>query len=331
MMDVVITIGMPIKNRIFCMDKVLASMSSQTYPKNKIKIIFIDDQSTNGTYEGLLQWKEQHKEEYLSIQIMRADSKGYISTLRNLCISNMEGDIILFWDSDVVAPDDDALGRMIQRLVDSNAVAIGFPCYREPPSLYEKILQSRTELGGLGFTAIKRSAFDKVGLFNEKLRVNEDTEFYSRVKLKALKVIFDTQSPCIHLKPETPLHSSMKNSVLEYFGRLKWCFSYVPFVYNECIKAGSKLHLLRILYYFALPPIFLLWIINLLNPIFPITITSISLIVYLLLNLSHHIWNAKRNRLFGIVAFVYHVPCGIAISYGYIVRLIKRLFREVAG
>jgi glycosyltransferase involved in cell wall biosynthesis len=329
-MNVVITIGMPIKNRIFCMDKVLASMSSQTYPKNKIKIIFIDDQSTNGTYEGLLQWREQHKEEYLSIQIMRADSKGYISTLRNLCVSNMEGDLILFWDSDVVAPDDDALGRMIQRLVDSNAVAIGFPCYREPPSLYEKILQSRTELGGLGFTAIKRSAFDKVGLFNEKLRVNEDTEFYSRVKLKGLKVIFDTQSPCIHLKPETPLHSSMKNGVLEYLRRVKYCFSYVPLVYGECLRAGSKPHLLRILYYFALPPIIMLWIFDLLYPIFPVTLASLFLIAYILLNLSHHILKAKKNRLFGIVAFIYHIPCGMAISYGYLVILVKRLFSGVA-
>lgn len=325
----IITIGMPIKDRIFCIDKTLASISSQTYPKNKIKIVFIDDQSNDGTYERLLQWKEQHEKEYLGIQILRAESKGYISTLRNLCVSNMKGDIIFFWDSDTIAPDDNALSRMVQQLVGSDAVVVGFPGYCERPSVYEKILRAGTELGGLGFTAIKKLAFDKVGLFNEKLRVNEDTEFFSRVKVNGLKVIFDTRSPCTHLKPEIPSHSSMKNGVLEYLRRVKYCFSYVPLVYGECLRAGSKPHLLRILYYFALPPIIMLWILDLLYPIFPVTLASLFLIAYILLNLSYHIWRAKRNRLFGIVAFAYHVPCGIAISYGYFVKLIGEVYGDV--
>jgi glycosyltransferase involved in cell wall biosynthesis len=327
MMDLVMTIGMPIKNRIFCIDKVLASISSQTYPKNKIKMVFIDDQSTDGTYERLLQWKEQHKEEYLDIQILRAESKGYISILRNLCISNMEGDLMLFWDSDVVAPDDDALSRMIQKLADSNAVVIGFPCYRKPPCLYEKILQARTELGGLGFTAIKKLVFDKVGLFNEKLRVNEDTEFFSRVKLNGLKIVFDALTPCTHLRPETLLQSGIKNGILNYARRLKWCFSHDSFVYIQCLKAGSKPYLLRILYYLALPPIIILWIFNLLNPILSVELASLFLITYLLLNLSYHVWKAKSNRLLGVVAFAYHTPCGIAISYGCLVKLFKSFFR----
>lgn len=146
---------MPIKNRIFCIDQVLVSIASQTYPKNKIKLVFIDE-STDGTYEKLLQWKEEHKEEYLDIQILRINSKGYISSLRNICVSNMEGDIIFFWDSDVLAPDNTALSRVIQKLVSSNDVAVaGFHYERKTPSLYEKILRVRTELGGLGFTAIK--------------------------------------------------------------------------------------------------------------------------------------------------------------------------------
>lgn len=325
-MVAIITIGMPIKDRIFCIDKVLASISSQTYPKNKINIVFIDDQSNDGTYEKLLKWKEQHKEEYLNIQIMRAESKGYISTLRDLCVSNMEGDILFFWDSDVVAPDDDALSRMIQQLADSDIVAVGFPCYRERLCLYEKILQAGTELGGLGFTAIKKLAFDKVGLFNEKLRVNEDTEIFSRMKLKGLKIVSDTQTPCTHLRPKTLVQSSIKNSILNYARRLKWCFSYNSFLYIQCLKAGSKLYLLKILYYLALPPIIILWIFNLLNPILPIALTSLFLIAYLLLNLSYHIWKAKRNRLFGIVAFAYHTPYGIAISYGCLVKLLKGFF-----
>lgn len=331
MANAIITIGMPIKNRIFCIDRVLTSISSQTYPKNKIKMVFIDDESTDGTYEKLFQWKEQRKEEYLDIQIQRVNSNGYISTLRNLCVSNMEGDIIFFWDSDILAPDNDALSRVIQKLVSSDDVAVvGFHCERESPSLYEKILRTGTELGGLGFTAIKRSAFDKVGLFNEKFRVNEDEEFSSRVKLKGFKIIFDASTPCLHLRPETQPRYGIKRGVLEYLTRLKFYFSYGSFVCSECIRQGSKLHLLRILYYFALPPIFLFWVLNFFNPVFPVTLISIFFAVYLILNLLYHIRKTRGNRLFGIVAFAYHIPCGIAISYGYIARLIKS-FRVVSN
>jgi glycosyltransferase involved in cell wall biosynthesis len=323
MANAIITIGMPIKNRIFCIDRVLTSVSSQTYPKNKIKLVFIDE-STDGTYEKLLRWKKQREEGYLGIQVLRVNSKGYISTLRNLCVSNMEGDIIFFWDSDVLAPDNDALSRVIQKLVSSDDVAVvGFHYERESPCLYEKILRTGTELGGLGFTAIKRSAFDKVGLFNEKLRVNEDTEFFCRVKLKGFKIVFDSSTPCLHLRPETQPRYGIKRGVLEYLNRLKFYFSYGSLVCSECIKQGSKLDLLRTLYYLALPPFFLFWVFNFLKPIFSVAFTSIFFAAYLSLSLFYHIWKTRGNRLFGIVAFAYYIPCGIAVSYGYIARLIK--------
>lgn len=326
--DPIVTIGMPIKNRIFCIDRVLTSIASQTYPKNKIKLIFIDE-SADGTYEKLLQWKEQHKEEYLGIQILRTESKGYISTLRNLCVSNMEGNVIFFWDSDVLAPDNDALNRVIQKVVSSNEVAVaGFHYEREIPSLYEKILRARTELGGLGFTAIKKSAFDKVGLFNEKLRVNEDQEFFTRIKLNGFKIIFDANTPCLHLKNGIQQSQSLKHGISEYLSQLKFYFSYGSLVCSECIKHGSKLDLLRILYYFALPLIFLLWIFNILKLVLSVTLTSVFFAFYLSISLFYHVWKTKGNRFLGIVAFAYYIPCGIAISYGYIITLIKS-FRKV--
>jgi len=85
-----ITIAMPTKNRVALIDRTLESVNSQLTLKRKIKIVFLDE-SDDGTYEKLLEWKRQNEHEYLYIEVLRLDSKGYISKARNYCISNMEG------------------------------------------------------------------------------------------------------------------------------------------------------------------------------------------------------------------------------------------------
>lgn len=155
------------------------------------------------------------------------------------------------------------------------------------------------------------------------MRVNEDQEFFTRVKLTGFKIIFNSSTPCLHLKNEMQQSQSLRRGISGYLSQLKFYFSYGPLVCSECIKHGSKLDMLRILYYFALPPIFLFWVFNILKPVFSVTLTSVFLVFYLSISLFYHMWKTKGNRLLGIVAFVYYIPCGIAISYGYITMLIK--------
>lgn len=319
-LDKVITIGMPTKNRAFCIDRVLESITSQNYPKNKIKIVLIDE-STDGTYEKIIEWKEKNQKDYLSIQVLQTQSNGYISALRNLCIANMEGDIIFFWDSDVIAPDNDALSRVLRMLEKDSVGASGFPYYCENPSFYERIMQAEVELGGMGFTAIKRTVFDKVGLFNEMLKVNEDTDIFSRIKANGLKIKFDGSTPGLHLR-KTSHKPSFKDNLSEYKLHLNWNFNKVPFLYAQMIKAGSKAHLFRLIYYFLLPLAFILWIFNSVFPIIPTALAAIFLSGYVLLNLFYHVWKAKVNKVWGVIAFAYFLLLGIAISYGYLFSII---------
>jgi glycosyltransferase involved in cell wall biosynthesis len=315
--DSVITIAMPTRNRILYIDRVLSSVYSQVYPKKKTKLVFVDE-STDGTYEQLLLWKKQHDQEYLAIDLAHAESHGFISNARNLCIAKMEGDIIFFWDSDVIAPDPEALTRVINMLGGSAAVS-GFPYFTEKPSLYERVMQSETVLGGMGFTAIKKEVFEKAGTFNEKLKVNEDTDFFSRAKNFGYKIKFDGSTPCLHLKKER--QSNFRIALRDYRFRLKWCFSNQPFLYRELIKAGSKAHLFRILYYFGLPIILVLWLVNFALPFVPWFPATLLALAYVLFNLCYHVWRAKLNRSWGVVAFLYYSPCGVAVSYGYFMSL----------
>ncbi len=316
-MDGLITIAIPTRNRLLYINRVLSSIYTQAYPKNKTKIVIIDE-SNDGTYEKLLSWKEQYGSEYFGFDLLKAESNGYISNARNLCITHMEGNVIFFWDSDVIAPDPEALTRVL-KMIDGSAAIAGFPYFTETPSLYERIMQSETVLGGMGFTAIKREVFQKAGTFNEKLKVNEDTDFFSRARNFGYQIKFDGSTPCLHLKKEKK--SSFSTILRDYRGRLKWCYSSQPFLYRELIRAGSKAHLFRILYYFALPIIIVLWLVNFAFALVPWLTATVFAVAYVLFNLCYHVWRSKRHRTWGLVAFLYYSPCGIAVSYGYFVSL----------
>ncbi|MEM1714003.1 MAG: glycosyltransferase [Desulfurococcaceae archaeon] len=105
-----ITIGLLTKNRAWCTQKVLEAVESLEYPKEKIKLIFVDDFSTNGTYEALVKWKNEVEEKYYKVVLMR--ERMNIPQARNLCVKNMEGDYLLFWYSYVIPPRD-LLSEMI--------------------------------------------------------------------------------------------------------------------------------------------------------------------------------------------------------------------------
>jgi glycosyltransferase involved in cell wall biosynthesis len=59
--DSTITIGMPIKNRILCIDRVLDSLVKQTIQKQTQMILI--DESTDGTMRAI-GIQEQYKDEY---------------------------------------------------------------------------------------------------------------------------------------------------------------------------------------------------------------------------------------------------------------------------
>jgi glycosyltransferase involved in cell wall biosynthesis len=320
----VITIAMPVKNRLFCIDVVLQAVYSQTYPKNKIKVLFLDDENTDGTLEKLVQWKSMHETEYLSVQILPTKSGGYISKLRNICVANMEGDVIVFWDSDTLTTSVDDLSRMLKLLDDDSVYVSGFPCYREHPDISERIYQAGNELGGMGFAALKKTVFEKVGFFNEQFKVNEDTDIYSRVKAKGMRIVFDGSTPCVHLKEAHTRKSGLKASFSSYKWRIRRGFYHDSLLYAEMIKAGSRSHFFKTIYYLLLPVITIFCILNLVFPVFSPFWVTILWLAYVAINLLYHILKAKVNRLFGVISFLYQTPCGIAVSYGYLYNMLKR-------
>jgi len=260
----------------------------------------------------------------MSINIVNANSEGYISILRNICISHMKGDVIVFWDSDVFASTNDALSLAIEKLGSNSDIgAVGYNYERDTPSFYEKLLRLRAELGGMGFTAIKRSIFDIIGVFNEKLRVNEDTEFLSRLKSRGFRAVLISATPFLHIKPSNIKGVGIKQNLSEFISQLKLAYSYQSLVWGEGIKQGSRFDMMRTFYYLAFPLIFLAWILNFLSPVFSNFHTTLLFVFYFFINLLYHLWKTKTINKLSIASSFYYLAIGISTSYGLIARLLK--------
>jgi glycosyltransferase involved in cell wall biosynthesis len=322
-----ITIGMPTKNRELTIDSVLKSLSSQIYPKKDIKVVFVDE-STDTTFEKLFQWKEKNEKLYSGIQIITDyKSSGYISAARNVCIANMEGEIMFFWDSDVIPPNEKSLSRVLDILKDDSIQASGLQYFTEHPSLYERTMQMETVLNATGFTAIRKSVFEKIGLFNEQLKIQEDADLFGRMATHGLKTKIDDSPPALHLKPNNK-KLGIRHEFSSYRFHLKYCFTQESTLVESQIKEGSKAFLIRMLYYFALPLLVIFWITDIFFPVINMYWATMIVGGYILLNLIYQVHKTKKNRLTGIITFLYRTPIGIASYYGFLVSRIKRLIHR---
>ena len=179
-----ITIGMPVKNRAQYISRVLAGIENLDYPKTKIKLVFVDAFSADGTYEVLVNWKERVKKNFFEIVLIQKETN--IPQARNICINNSHGDYILFWDSDVLPPNS-LLKQMINIAnLDKGIGIIGADYYYIFNNFFTKIigqpiLDKEASYAFMGFTLIRNQVFSKIAPFNESFSIGEDSELVMRL------------------------------------------------------------------------------------------------------------------------------------------------------
>jgi len=312
-----LTIGMPVKNRAWCIRETLKAIDNIDYPKDKLKIIFVDDYSTDGTFEILKEWKARKGDLYHGIMLVQ--KRTNIPQARNVCIENMEGDFILFWDSDVKPPRD-LLKEMISIMrKDPTVGIIGADYVYETSSVtHRPIVSKETHATYMGFSLIRREVLDAVGGFDENLSVGEDTEFCIRVMEKTRYKIIWSPRPVLHLKKQ--------EDVIGTFVWLKYNFNVRAEEYYRSFKNLPRLLKARILYYIGLPWIM---IISLVSFLINMPISASILLMYLVPS----VWLVVKQKGLkdGITTWLkFNVPTGLALSYGVLRVAIKKLARTVA-
>jgi glycosyltransferase involved in cell wall biosynthesis len=311
-----ITIAIPVKNKASCIRLVLHSLYNQLYPKNRIQLIFVDGFSSDGTYEEILNWVMQHKNEYFEIITLR--DEGNIPIARNLCLRYSKGDYVLFWDADVIAPSM-SITTLLNHFRESSIGIVNLPYDVENPNFIESVLKleeptkvSIVKAVPMGYTMVRKDLIKIVGYFNEKLEGFEDFEFCNRVRKAGFKIIMDPSIRLRHVKKAMSLSFFIKDNFLR---RSRYIFM--------LIKIGSKLHFIRVLYYSMLPLIFLIsglliffyWTIG-------VKLLFLALI-YLFLTVLWHARKVRRNFLYGLLSPLIYIIGGIALAYGVLWHYLK--------
>jgi len=314
-----ITICMPVKNRAWCLPKVLPSIETLDYPKRKIKVIFVDDHSTDGSYEIIEKWsRNAEKLGFYKVEVIRA--KTNIPQARNLCVKHMEGEILLFWDSDVVPPPE-LLREMVEELKRKPNVGIIGADYVYDPSTgirYKPVTGKETHAVYMGFTLIRREVFEKAGLFNENLSVGEDTEFCIRVRERTGYRILWTPKPVLHLKRVEDIRRPGK------FRRWLWYnFAVRAEEYYRSWHALPRFLKLRVIYWATWPYALVLLVMTMLSAVnnktmlIPATLLLLYIVGSLYFNIRGRGFEGLREWLLS------SVPTGISLSYGILRKAIK--------
>lgn len=193
-----IAIGMPVYNRAWALPRVLDSILGLDYDKRELRLIFVDNCSSDGSFELLQGFGSGRRGDFESILISR--ERGNIPFARNRCIDLMGGAAaLLFLDSDVVLKPW-ALKRMIGLIGEADVASLQ---YGPPPKGRRRGPKYVSDVG-MGCTLIKREVFEAIGRFDEGLPVGEDTDFCLRAVEAGFRIILDDSEPLEHLGKGEP-------------------------------------------------------------------------------------------------------------------------------
>jgi len=235
---------MPTFNREWSLHRVLDSMLNLDYDKTRMRICFVDNESTDATMKIIEEFRAAHGPEYESVIVVVARSN--ISKARNIAFEKAAGtDYIFFLDSDIlVKPDtikrllaifkaDPQVGIASLPWDNRNArkrAGILYNAFAAPPGPHPAYKV------GNGCNIVSMRAADQVGGFNERLRVHEDGEYCYRLRRKGFKIVCDFSSEGTHLrdiKVDSRFYLNLMRDSAE--------------TYRELIHRGSLLQVVKVI------------------------------------------------------------------------------------
>ena len=191
------TIIIPCFNEEKTVEGTIQSLLSMNYPQNKLKIIVVDDGSTDNTWQYIQKYSDHPQ-----IEIFKKVNGGKYTAL-NFGIEKSSSDIVGCLDADSFV-DKDALRRIVRYFADPKVMAVT-PAIKifKPKSFIQCLQYIEYQLGIMikkilsylsaihvtpgPFTIFRRSVFKQIGLFKHAHNT-EDMEIAMRMQKNHLKI-----------------------------------------------------------------------------------------------------------------------------------------------
>lgn len=196
-MQPLVSFVIPVRNDAQRLERCLASITGNDYPRELIEIIVVDNQSTDGSGRVA---REQ------GAIVLEGKDTG-VAALRNRGARAALGSVIAFADSDHEI-DPGWITTAVDVLASPAVAATGAACLTDPDGNWVQQrydgLRSRPERReevtwlGSGNLGVKRYAFERVGGFDASLTACEDVDLCNRLRDSGYQIVADPALKSVH-------------------------------------------------------------------------------------------------------------------------------------
>lgn len=194
-----VLIGIPVLNRKDKLPDILNGLLKIEYPHKLIRIVLVDGDSTDGSFEILEKFKAENGSGFREVEVARGGFRS-LPKSRNYIASKLgDSDYLWFLDSDVLV-NPDSLQWMIKLCKEGYGVSTLWQDDRIN-KVREEVLEIDTV--NMACALIEASIIKKMGSFDERLvYLPEDLDFCIKVRTTGIKIAVDGVHPVTHLATE---------------------------------------------------------------------------------------------------------------------------------
>ena len=302
----------------------LDDLKNQTYSHKATEIILVDGGSEDSTKKIMSDFKKEYESDYIAIKVLDNPKRNQAAGW-NVAITNATSDVIIRIDAHTRIPTTFTEKNILLQEAGEFVTGGVRPCLIEEPTPWrETLLEVENALFGSGIAdsrhcdkkkyvksmfhaAYRRSVFDRVGLFNEKLLRTEDNEMHYRIRKAGYKLCFDPEIISYQFA-----RSSLKKMIKQKYGNGYW----IGITIGICPKCTSVYHFVPCVFVCAIIFTTLLWILG----IWQLACLMWSAyFIFTLVSMFITIKNGKWNRWTFCMPFLFlilHICYGVGTLVG---------------